>query len=438
MIRRTVLLVAGCLLVVSRATAFAQGLPAAAPLRLADLQRDAAAADARAREIDQLARQSELRLRNLDVEQLPAVSVLGNTQYQSDVPTSPITLPSGEPAFGPSKFMYDASLRVDQRLYDPSLGPRRALERAGLAESQSRVRSSLFALRQEVNDAFFTAALLQEQLGALNASIDDLDARQRETEARVREGTALAGDAAAVEAARLRQRQQADELGANRAAALARLARLAGRPIPADAAIPLPDLAAAVARARQDLDVVHARPEYQQFARTRDRAARQQDLEAAAEKPQLSAFGRVGYGQPGLNFIQDRAESYALAGVQLQWKAWSWGSADRERQALAIQQDIVSAEESAFTSAIRRGLENDLANIDRLQRALADDERIIALREAIDGVARLRFTEGATTAADYVDRRTEWLTAQFDRAHHRVELAYAEARLLTTLGLEVQ
>ena len=41
-------------------------------------------------------------------------------------------------------------------------------------------------------------------------------------------------------------------------------------------------------------------------------------------------------------------------------------------------------------------------------------------------------------AAEYVDRQTEWLTAQFDRARHRVELAASQARLLTTLGLEVR
>jgi hypothetical protein len=42
------------------------------------------------------------------------------------------------------------------------------------------------------------------------------------------------------------------------------------------------------------------------------------------------------------------------------------------------------------------------------------------------------------TASEYLDRHTEWLTAQFDRARHRVELAQARARVLTTLGLEVQ
>jgi hypothetical protein len=42
------------------------------------------------------------------------------------------------------------------------------------------------------------------------------------------------------------------------------------------------------------------------------------------------------------------------------------------------------------------------------------------------------------TASEYLDRNTEWLRAQLDRTRHGVELAYARARLLTTLGLEVQ
>jgi len=423
---------------VARASSAQPATAAGEPLQLAALQREARDADARAREIELVASQADLRVRNIDVERLPAVSALGQSQYQSDVPAAPFTLPNGQPAFAPPHFTYDGSLRVDQRLFDPTIDPRRALVRADAAESQARIRTSLFALRQEVNEAFFTAALLQEQLGALAASIDDLEARLRETTARVRAGAALAGEAAAVEASLLRSRQQADELRATRAAALARLSRLTGRSIGPEAATSLPDLAAEVAEARSALDAQRARPEYAQFDRARDRATRQQDVAAASERPQLSAFGRVGYGRPGLNFISDRAETYALGGLQLQWKAWTWGASARERDALSIQREIVAAEESAFTSGLRRAIENDLASIDRLRGALASDDRILELRDAIDRAARARLREGATTASDYLDRRTEWLTAQFDRARHRVELAQAQAHLLTTLGLEVR
>jgi len=440
MTRRHVTLVfSGALSLATATTAVAQDNRAAGePLQLGALQREARDADARSRELALLASQTDLRLRNLDAERLPSLSALGQSQYQSDVPTAPFTLPNGQPAFAPPKFTYDVSLRADQRIYDPSLGARREVAQADLAESQARVRTSLFSIRQEVNEAFFAAALLQEELGALGVSIDDLEARLRETTVRVREGAALAGEAAAVEATLLRQRQQADELRASRNAALARLATLTGRPIGSDANTTLPDLSAAAAAARGTLDTQRRRPEYEQFDRTRQRVERQQDLAAAGDRPQISAFGRAGYGRPGLNFISDQAETYALAGIQLQWKAWTWGTSARERDALALQKDIVAAEERAFTSGIRRSIESDLATIDRLQGIVASDERIISLRESIDRAARLRLQEGVTTASDYLDRRSEWLNAQFDRARHRVELAHAQARLLTTLGLEVQ
>src|SRR5262249_23963892 len=242
---------AGAVALSVAAAATAQAPRAAGePLHAGPLQRAAGAAAARPGELGLLASQTDLRLRNLAAERLPAISTLGQSQFQSDVPTAPFSLPNGEPAFAPPKFTYDVSLRADQRLYDPSLAPRRALTEADLAESQARVRTSLFSLRQEGNEAFFTAALPPEQGRALGAPVDDPEGRLRETGTRVREGAALPGEAAAVEATLLRQRQQADELRANRVAALARLATLTARPIPDGAVTPVPDLAAAVANAR--------------------------------------------------------------------------------------------------------------------------------------------------------------------------------------------
>jgi outer membrane protein TolC len=412
--------------IAAAAPAFPQTAPSAAgaALQLGMLQREARDADARARELDLLARQTDLRLRNIDVERLPSVNALGQSQYQSDVPKPPLAGPDGQPLFGAPKFTYDASLRVDQRLYDAAIQPRRDLARADLAESQARVRTALFGLRQEVSDAFFAAALLQEQLGALTATLDDL--------------AALPGDAAAIEATLLQQRQQADALRSSRRAALARLADLTGRAIEADAVTVLPEMTDRVSQVRDTLARQRARPEYEQFDRARDRATSQQAVAKAADRPQVLAFGRAGFGRPGLNFISDQPEVYALAGVQLNWKAWNWGASDRERDAIGLQQQIVSAEEAAFTSGLRRAIETDLAAIDHLEASLPADERIVSLRESIDRTARVRLSEGVITASEYLDRHTEWLTAQFERARHRVELAQARARVLTALGLEVQ
>jgi outer membrane protein TolC len=288
-----------------------------------------------------------------------------------------------------------------------------------------------------VNNAFFTAALLQERAGALAAAVANLETRLRETTARVNNGTALAADAATVEAALLQRRQDQAELRVNRAAALARLSLLTGRAIPEDTNLDLPDLRDRVAQARTTLNT-RARPEYDQFARSRDRVVRQQETVATQTQFRVSAYGRVGYARPGLNIIDDQFEFYGLVGVQLQWKPFDWHSEGREREALALQSQIIAADEAAFTKTIERTSDTDLRTIDRLAETIALDDRIVTLREQIDRSTETRFRENVVTASEYLDRNTELLDARFTQAGHRVELAQAGAKLLTTLGLEVR
>jgi outer membrane protein TolC len=405
---------------------------------LAAMQQAAIDIDPRSRELQLLMRQTNLRLRNISAQRLPIVTVDGQAQYQSDVAHLATSLPGVSALFLPPKDTFDSGIRLDQRLFDATVSAQSALERAQLAENQGRVRTTLFSLRQQVNDAFFAACALQARAGALGATIDDLNARLREMTARVGEGTALGADAAAIEATMLQRQQDADDLQASRRAALNRLVTLTGQPIADTDMLVLPNVAAAVVQARQSQANLRTRPEYEQFARTRERLVRQQDLTAAQERPRLSTYGRIGYGKPGLNFAQSEFESYAFGGVRLQWNAWTWGSGAREREALAIQQQIVGADEAAFARSLTTAIEGDEAAIDRLQRALETDKRIVMLREQVDRATQIRLQEGVVTASEYLDRNAELLQARFARAEHEVELAQAGAHLLTTLGLEVR
>jgi outer membrane protein TolC len=402
------------------------------------LQQAAIDTDPRSRELQMFMQQTDLRLRNIGAQRLPTLTIDGQAQYQSDVAHLATSLPGVSALFLPPKDTFDSGIRLDQRLFDTTISVQSALERAQLAENQARVRSTLFALRQQVNDAFFAAATLQARAGALAATIEDLNARLRERNARVQQGTALAADAAAVEATLLERQQDLDDLQASRRGALDRLATLTGQRLADTDMLVLPDLVAAVAQARQSQSTLRARPEYEQFARTRGRLARQQELTAAQERPRLSTYARVGYGKPGLNYAQSEFEAYALGGLRLQWNAWTWGSGAREREALAIQQQVVAADEAAFARSVTTAIDGDETAIDRVQRALAIDERIVTLREQVDRATQLRLQEGVVTASEYLDRNAELLQARFARAGHEVELAQVSAHLLTTLGLEVR
>lgn len=406
-------------------------------LTLGALQASAVQRDPRGRQLELLAAQSALRERSIAAGHLPTLGVSAQGQYQSQVATLPFTLPGGVSAPVPPHATYDTHVDAREALFDPSLGRRREVERAQLAQSQAQVQSSLHALRQAVNDAYFAALQLQAQGAELETGLTDLEAQRRVVAARVRQGAALPGDSAILAAELLRRRQSLAELAANRDAALEVLSDLTGRPIDSARLLALPELGEEVARVRETSGTTRARPEYEQFARSRDLLAAQRAAANARDLPRVSAFGRAGYGRPGLNPFARDFTSYWLGGVLVEWTPWTWGTTARDREVLTLQQQVVSTEEAAFRQSLDRATVRDLATIDRLDGALGEDDAIIALREQVLHETELRFREGVVTSAEYIDRQTDLLAARLARASHRVELAQARARYLTTLGVEV-
>jgi outer membrane protein TolC len=406
-------------------------------LRLGSLHGEALSRDPRQQQFRLLASRTELRLRNLSAERLPSITAEATAQYQSDVFEAP-ALPGGLSFPSPSHDTYDSRVSIEQPILDPTIAPRKELERAELAESEARVTTALFGLREEVNEAFFTASLLSERGSIIAATIVDLEKRLDESRVRVREGAALPSDTAAIQATVLERRQDQSEIAADRRAALFRLSELTRRPVPDSAVIILPDLTQEAAAARGGLADLRSRPEYLEFARARERLTLQEDVVAAERRPRLSAFGRAGYGRPGINPINDSFDPYYVAGLEVKWSPWNWGSTSRERQALVLEREIVATEEAAFTSSLTRSVQNDLATMDRLDSTLALDDQIVTLRERVERETGLRFREGVVTASEYLDRTTDVLEARLARATHRVEQVQARARFLTTLGLEIR
>ncbi|HEX8694123.1 MAG TPA: TolC family protein [Longimicrobium sp.] len=416
-------------------------LPAPDTLRLPELQDAALARDPRAAQLALQEAAAGLRLGNLGAQRLPQLALRGEGTRQSDVTTIPIRLP-GVQAPEPPRSRYQAALNVDQLVYDGgAIGRRREVERARLAEEQAGVRAALFALREEVTEAFFAAFLLQERQAEVGALIEDLEARLATVRSGVRAGAALPGDTAAVQAELLRARQLRAEAAADRRAALAVLAELTGRPAGEGDVLALPALGGAVARVRAAGGAagVRDRPEYARFERTRERLRREAGVVAARTRPQVQAFGQLGLGRPGpFLLFDDGVNDFWMVGIRAQWQPWTWGTDRRERELLRVQQQVAATEEAAFTARLERQVQDELAAMERLEAALESDERIITLREQVERQARRQFEERVITADQYVDVRTDVFEARLARQRHRVELARARARYLTTLGVELR
>ncbi len=405
-------------------------------VRLSALLQQATISDPRQRQFQLSAAASTLRVRNIDADRKPTLEVSGQAQYQSSVTTIPVHVP-GLSIPTPPYDTYDAHLNAEQPLMNATIAPRRAAERTQLAETQAELRVTLFGVRQDVNDAFFSALLAQEREAQVVVAIADLDARLRETAVRLRDGAALPGDTAAIAASILQRRQDIAQSRADRRSALARLSDLVHAPIADSTTLVVPDLALAVARAESMPPDTHARPEFAQFAAMRANLAAQEAVESAQDRPKISAFGRVGYGRPGLNMLSSNFQPYFLGGLEFDWKPSTWGTTSRDREVLELQRQITTTNERAFTDQITRGVQPYLATMTRLDTTIALDDRIVVLRAEIERETAAKLREGVVTASEYVDRSTDLLTARLASAQHRVELAQARAGYLNTLGLEI-
>jgi outer membrane protein TolC len=406
-------------------------------LRLADLQSAAMRRDPRDVQAALLAQQSRLRRENIQADRNPTLAIEAVAQYQSDVTRLALSLP-GVQVPTPPHDTYDARVVAQQRLFDPTRGPRLAVEDAQLASSRASLATALYVNRQTVNDAFFAALRSQAQIAELETSLTDLEAQLSVAVARVREGAALPSEEMIIRAELLRRRQVVAEVHAAQASSLVILADLTATRLDTGRVFGEPDVAATVQLARTALDSARGRPEFAQFAAARDLLVKQEEARSAADKPRLSLFGRAGYGRPGLNALNTSFDTYWLAGVQAQWSPWTWGTSARDREALRLQRQIVDADEAAFAAGLRRAVAQDLASIDRLAADLASDDEIIALRERVLLETRARYREAVINSAEYVDRQTDVLSARITRAQHRVELAQYRAHFLTTLGIEIR
>ena len=406
-------------------------------LRLAALQETALVRDPRAVQPALLRSASTLRLTSLEFERRPQLTLNGFALHQSDVTSIPIRLP-GTSVPIPPKDRWQATVDLQHMLYDGgSVSARQSLERARFAESAAAVDAALYRTRAEVNSAFFNAYMLQERVQEVDALRGDLSARLSVARARVASGTALGRDTASIMVELLRAEVSKREAQSSRGAALAVLERFAGRAIDTSAVLELPDLTVDVERARREgrAEALRTRPEFAQYRQSRARIDREAALTLVENRPRLAAFAQAGIGRPGYNQFRTDTDQLWQAGLRVEWRPWTWRSADRANEVLQVQRRVVDTEEQALAEALARAVESDIADFTRLREALTTDEQIIALRADIEREAREQYAEGVLTAADYVETRTDVLEARLTLQRHRAELSQAQARFLTTLGL---
>ena len=373
-----------------------------------------------------------LKLQNLSARFLPSFSLSGQASYQSEVPDFPLSLPGSTPPVI-SKDQYKVAFNISQLIYDSGLiAKQKTIEHLQHDAARTEVEVELYNMRTQINAAFFGALLYQARIVSLAALEDDIRARLQQVRAGVRQGVLTAGNADVLAVELIKIEQQTAESEANRRATLAILSELVGRPVPADVTLSIPDISF-----DDKSPVIRDRPEYQLFDLSKTQLAQQQSLSALSNRPIVSSFAEAAYGRPpGMNFFDNTFKPFFSIGLRVQWPFWDWHAAQRDREVLSLQQQVIETQENTFTQQLTVAATRELQDIYRIEELLQRDEDIITLRRRITQQAASQLENGIMTATDYLIERNAEHQAHLTLALHRLQLVHAKVQYLTTTGPE--
>jgi len=398
------------------------------PVTLQDCYRLAASNSAISGSPQLLETLTKLRLQNMDASHLPSIEWKGKATWQNEIFGLPFKFPGAD--FNIPLYSIQTNLEASYLLYDGGLSDaRKTVEQAKLATDKQSVAVELNKLKDQVNQYFFAALLLQEQAKLLDVSQKDLAAKAEQLEAGIQHGAVLESDLKKVQVEQLKIKSAIETVNSDRRAMLAVLGSLIGQDVPEEAVLKAPDF-----EALRPVGEVR-RPELALFDLQKQQVLASGDLIDANWSPKVSAFVQSGVGYPDpLNFFDEKVSPYFIAGVQFSWKFWDWKQAGRERQQLAVQSQLIENQKKTFEQNIGHQEGKFRENIAKIQAQIAADGEIAKLQAEILQQLSSQLEHGVITATAYLLQSDAELQARLSENAHRVQLTQVQAAWWTWKG----
>ena len=412
---KRIALLCGCLLA---------GLSAGAQVTLDECRRLAREHYPEIRQYDLVRRTEEYTLSNARRAWLPQLSFAAQATWQTEVPSFPNALAGmlaqqGIDMPGMNKDQYTAALELNQTLWDG--GKSEADKRIARAEAAEQARSAdvdLYALQGRVDNLFFGILLLDERIAQTQLTLDLLRSNLEKVRALQRNGVAMQSDADAVEAELLTVNQQLTQVAASRDSYRRMLEIFTGRPLGGEQ-LERPD-------ASEPRSMESSRPELALFDATADKLTAQERLVKAATRPHFGLFAQGYYGYPGMDYFQSMMSPdwswNAMAGVKMSWNFGAYYTRKNSLAKLRTAKEQVEMQREIFLFNTRLQTAEESGDIARLRKALADDDRIVALRRSVREAAESKLRNGVIDTDDLLRKITDEAAAATARSAREIEL----------------
>jgi len=379
-----------------------------------------------------LEKSSDFRTKNLNKNYLPQFNINGNASWQNEVTEVVIPLPAGLPQLqGPviPNDQYKLTLDISESVYDGNVtNYQKRLEKFNLKVDKKNVDASLYLLKDQINQFYFNMLLTQQNTTLLSDTKKQLELKLSEVESAVKNGVLLSMNADLIRAEIINLEQNIYELSMDRVASLHMLSELISTPLDENSSVALPVIPDPV----QNYE--NKRIEYELFDIQRNRVDLMKNMVTTKWNPKFWAYGQVGFGIPGYNFLSSDIAPMVMVGARLTWNPWNWNANKNEKKIFDIQGDILKNQQETFDKNLRVTTQKILSDIKKLSDLLIRDQQLINLRADISRTASSQLTHGIITSSDYILRVNDETHARMIMEIHKIQLVKARISYLYTLG----
>lgn len=362
--------------------------------------------------------QNQLDKEVISYARLPQLSLDAQATYQSDVIEIPIPNSGIEPL---NKDQYRATLSVNQLIYnggatDASL----VVKSAQIKTKQKQLEVNLYQLKQRINQYYFSILLAQENNTLLKAKQEQLQAKLSEVKTGIEYGVVLPASDKVLEAELLKINQQFTEVESNKMVLIESLSNIIGQSLDTSTTFqkPLVDT---------QMDTELNRPELDLFQLKKEEIESNEALIAKQNAPKLLGFATGGYGNPGLNMLDNSFQPFYTVGVKLNWNVFDWNSNKKQRESLSINKDIIDTETETFKLNTNTELNQQEREIKKIEAFIASDLEIINLRKEVLESADSQLKNGVITSSAYITELTNLYEDKNTLIQHKIQLQLAKA-----------
>ncbi|HMI08632.1 MAG TPA: TolC family protein [Flavobacterium sp.] len=368
----------------------------------------------------------EYTLENISKGYLPQFGVYAQATYQSDVTKIPIAIPGVEIP-EQNKDQYKAYAEVNQLIYDGGvLQQQKRTEMAHKAVETQKLEVELYNLRERINALYFGILIISEQQKQNELLKDDINIGLKTTEAQIANGTSFRSNADLLKAELLKADQQSITLRNNKKAYLQMLGLFIGSEPDEETVLQKPE-APLVAKSIN-------RPELELYNFQNESLELEKKTINAANLPRLNFFVQGGVGNPALNIFADGFDTYYVGGIRLNWSLSGLYTQKKQKAIIDLNKLDTETQREIFLFNTNQALQQQNAEITKLQEFLAVDGDIISLRNNVKKAALAQLQNGIINTGDYLREVNEENLALQNKSMHETELLLAQYREKTTRG----